>query len=66
MRGYGPQWAILLNTNLPPFGRAGTCEVTLVMTNGRVSQVGYAGADGEPLPLGQECLFPVEACVKAP
>jgi hypothetical protein len=66
MRGYGPQWAILLNTNLPPFGGTGTCDVTLVMTNGRVSQVGYAGADGQPLPLGQECLFPVEACVKAP
>ncbi len=66
MRGYGPQWAILLNTNLPPFGGIGTCDVTLVMTNGRVSQVGYAGADGQALPLGQECLFPVEACVKAP
>jgi hypothetical protein len=66
MRGYGPQWAILLNTNLPPFGRPGTCEVKLVMTNARVSQVSYAGGDGEPLPLGQECLFPVEACVKAP
>jgi hypothetical protein len=66
MRGYGPQWALLLNTNLPPFGGAGTCDVTLVMTNGRVSQVGYAGADGQALPLGQECLFPVEACVKAP
>ena len=26
----------------------------------------YVGADGQPLPLGQECLFPVEACVKAP
>jgi hypothetical protein len=66
MRGYGPQWALLLNTNLPPFGGTGTCEVTLVMTNGRVSQVGYAGADGQALPLGQECLFPVERCVKAP
>jgi hypothetical protein len=66
MRGYGPQWALLLNTNLPPFEGTGTCEVTLVMTNGRVSQVGYAGPDGQALPLGQECLFPVEACLKAP
>jgi hypothetical protein len=66
LRGYGPQWALLLNTNLPPFGGAGLCDVTLVMTNGRVSQVGYASADGQALPLGQECLFPVEACVKAP
>ena len=66
MRGYGPQWALLLNTNLPPFGEIGTCEVSLVMTNGRVSQVGYAAADGRALPLGQECLFSVERCVKAP
>ncbi|HEY1452397.1 MAG TPA: hypothetical protein VGF57_02950 [Roseiarcus sp.] len=66
LRGYGPQWALLLNTNLPPFGGAGTCEVMLTMTNARVSQVAYAAADGEALPLGQECLFPVEACVKAP
>ncbi len=66
LRGYGPQWAILLNTNLPPFGGTGTCDVTLVMTNGRVSQVGYAAADGQALPLGQECLFPVERCVRAP
>jgi hypothetical protein len=66
LRGYGPQWALLLNTNLPPFGGAGTCEIMLTMTNARVSQVAYAAADGEALPLGQECLFPVEACVKAP
>ena len=65
MRGYGPQWALLLNTNLTPFG-SGSCAVALVMTNGRVTQVRYVGADGQPLPLGQECLFPVEACVKAP
>jgi hypothetical protein len=66
LRGYGPQWALLLNTNLPPFGGAGRCSVTLVMTNARVSQVGYAAVDGGALPLGQECLFPVERCVKAP
>jgi hypothetical protein len=66
LRGYGPQWALLLNTNLPPFGGSGTCEVKLVMTNAKVSQVLYAAADGEALPLGQECLFPVESCVRAP
>jgi len=65
-RGYGPQWALLLNTNLPPFAWPGPCETRFVMTNGRVTQVTYAAADGEPLPLGQECLFPVQACVKAP
>jgi len=66
MRGYGPQWALLLNTNLTPLGGSASCAVALVMTNGRVSQVSYAAADGAPLPLGQECLFPVEACVKVP
>jgi hypothetical protein len=65
-RGYGPQWALLLNTNVPPLAWPGRCQPKFVMTEGRVSQVTYAAGDGEPLPLGQECLFPVEACVKAP
>jgi hypothetical protein len=64
-RGYGPQWTIFLNTNLPPFAWPGACEVRVVMTNGRVGQVGYA-ADGGPLPLGEVCVFPVERCVRAP
>ena len=66
MRGYGPQWAIVLNTNLPPFAAGGSCDVVLVMTNAHVSEVGYTAVDGEALPLGQECVFSVEACVKAP
>ena len=66
MRGYGPQWAIGLNTNLVPFAPPGGCDVVLVMTNARVSEVGYAAVDGGALPLGQECLFSVERCVKAP
>jgi hypothetical protein len=66
MRGYGPQWAIGLNTNLIPFTPPGGCDVVLVMTNARVSQVGYAAIDGGALPLGRECVFPVERCVKAP
>jgi hypothetical protein len=66
MRGYGPQWAIGLNTNLVPFAPPGSCDVVLVMTNARVSEVGYAAVDGGALPLGQECLFSVERCVKAP
>jgi hypothetical protein len=65
-RGYGPQWALLLNTNLPPFASPERCESRFVMTNGRVTQVTYAAADGEAPPLGQECLIPVEACVQAP
>jgi hypothetical protein len=66
MRGYGPQWAIGLNTNLLPFTAGGSCDVILVMTNGHVSEVGYAAVGGLRLPLGQECVFPVQACVKAP
>lgn len=66
MRGYGPQWAIGLNTNLVPFAAPGGCDVVLIMTNARVSEVGYAAIDGGALPLGQECLFSVERCVKAP
>ncbi len=66
IRGYGPQWAIGLNTNLPPLAWPGDCEVKVVMTNARASQVGYVAADGGPLPLGRACVFPVERCVKAP
>jgi hypothetical protein len=67
MRGYGPQWAIGLNTNLLPFTPGGSCDVVLVMTNARVSEVGYtAVGGGGGLPLGRECVFPVERCVKAP
>ena len=42
------------------------CDVVLVMTNAKVSEVGYTAVGGLRLPLGQECLFPVERCVKAP
>ena len=66
MRGYGPQWAIGLNTNLLPFTPGGSCDVVLVMTNAHVSQVGYTAVDGSGLPLGRECVFPIESCVKAP
>jgi hypothetical protein len=66
MRGYGPQWAITLNTNLLPVAPSRSCDVVLVMTNAQVSEVGYAAVDGAALPLGQECLFPVESCVRAP
>ena len=66
MRGYGPQWAIGLNTNLVPFTAGGSCDVVMVMTNAKVSEVGYTAVGGLRLPLGQECLFPVERCVKAP
>jgi len=66
MRGYGPQWAIGLNTNVVPFTFGGGCDVVMVMTNAKVSQVGYTAVDGSAFPIGQECVFSVERCVKAP
>ena len=66
MRGYGPQWALLLNTNLIPFTPGGSCDVVLAITNARVSGVGYTAVGGSRFPLGQECVFPVQSCVKAP
>jgi hypothetical protein len=66
MRGYGPQWALLLNTNLVPVTPGGSCDVVLVMTNAHVSEVGYTAVDGSKFPLGQECIFSVEHCVRAP
>jgi hypothetical protein len=65
-RGYGPQWAIGLNTNLVPFASGGSCNVVMVMTNAHVSEVGYTAVNGSKFPLGQECVFSVERCVKAP
>jgi hypothetical protein len=62
----GPAWAIGLNLGAPPFGTRGPCDVKVVMTNSRVSQVTYSAADGGDLPLGQQCIFAVEECVRAP
>ena len=66
MRGYGPQWAVGLNTNLIPLTQGGSCDVVLVMTNAHVSHAGYTAVGGDDLPLGQECIFPAERCVRAP
>ena len=38
------------------------CRVNVVMTNGAVSQVNYAGLAGDSLDLGERCVFPVAAC----
>ena len=62
----GPAWAIGLNLGAPPFGPSGPCDVKVVMTNARVSQLTYSAADGGDLPLGQQCIFAVEECVRAP
>ncbi len=65
MQTEGPRWAIGLNLGAPPFGPRGPCDVKVVMTDARVSQVAYARPDGGDLPLGQQCAFAVENCVGA-
>ena len=40
------------------------CNVNIVMTNARVSQIILRRADGRPLPLGEHCLFAVDLCVR--
>ena len=62
----GPAWAIGLNLGAPPFGPSGPCDVKVVMTKARVSQVTYSRPDGGDLPLGQQCIFAVENCAPAP
>ena len=42
--------------------RHARCRVNVVMTNGAVSQVNYAGLAGDSLDLGERCAFPVSAC----
>ncbi len=61
----GPVWAIGLNLGAPPFGPSGPCNVKVTMTDSVVSQVTYSRSDGGELPIGQQCVFPVEACVGA-
>ena len=58
-------------TDTPPWGAglnlaasqpALPCDVRLVITNARVSQVAYALPDGRALPSARQCAFPVQAC----
>jgi hypothetical protein len=39
------------------------CDVEIVLTKGKVSQVTYTGTDGDPLDLGERCDFDVGRCV---
>jgi hypothetical protein len=66
MRTVGPQWAVGLNLGAPPLGPSGACDVKLVFTNARVTQVTYAAVGGGDLPLGQQCVFAVENCLPPP
>lgn len=51
-----------VGTNFDLLSPAAPCDVRVVMTNGRVSQVAYAMPDGRALPSGRQCSFPVAAC----
>ena len=55
-----PPWSV--GTNFSRLARDAPCNVRLVMTNGRVSQVAYALDDGRALPSGRQCSFPVWTC----
>ena len=46
------------------FGPDRFCNVNVVMTNARVSQITYAAPDGRPLPIGEHCDFAVENCAR--
>jgi hypothetical protein len=45
------------------YRRHTACNVKIVLTKGRVSQVEYTGPDGDPLDLGERCDFDVQRCV---
>jgi len=55
-----PPWAVGLD--FAAVEPRQTCDVTLVVTNGRVSQATYSLTDGRPVPLGRQCVFPVRRC----
>jgi predicted secreted Zn-dependent protease len=56
----GPAFLFPLDLNLLHAG--GVCDVRFVLGRYGVSQVYYTLPGGAPLPLGQLCNFPVEAC----
>ncbi len=57
-----PPWAVGLDFSAwaPP----APCDVRVVLTAGRVSQVGYVMPDGRGLPSGRQCFFAVQACAR--
>jgi hypothetical protein len=57
-----PPWTAGLNFSLS--AKPAPCDVRVVMTNARVSQVGYGMPDGQALPSGRQCAFAVAACAR--
>jgi hypothetical protein len=54
--------AFLFPLDLNTLGAGGACEVRFVVDRYGVSQIYYTLPGGAPLPLGQLCNFPVDAC----
>jgi outer membrane protein assembly factor BamE (lipoprotein component of BamABCDE complex) len=44
--------------------RMHNCMMNVVMTDGRVSSVNYAGDTGGPITQGEQCAFAVRNCVR--
>jgi len=57
-----PPWSAGLDFGLS--AKPAPCDVRVVMTNARVSQVSYLMPDGRALPSGRQCTFAVEACAR--
>jgi hypothetical protein len=57
-----PPWAAGLN--LAASQGVLPCDVELVMTNAKVSQVAYALPGGEALPSARQCSFFVQSCAR--
>ena len=57
-----PPWAYGLNFSA--LGPPSPCDVRIVMTKARVSQVGYVLPDGRMLPSGRQCTFAVYSCAR--
>jgi hypothetical protein len=45
------------------YKRHALCDVEIVLTKGKVSQITYTGPDLDPLDLGERCDFDVARCV---
>jgi hypothetical protein len=45
------------------YKRHALCNIEIVLTKGKVSQVTYTGPDLDPLDLGERCDFDVGRCV---
>jgi hypothetical protein len=45
------------------YPRHSACDVIVILTTGRVTQIAYQGLAGDPLDLGEHCRFAAQNCV---